>query len=105
MVRPYRGARRWYYYEFPYEERHLDHHKIVAARACFNGDKHMLDAFDEATGIAVITTEMNELICSSRYMPGGDSAGDAMHNTMVGVAFAQAVKVIQVKDPYVTWWD
>ncbi len=99
------GLSNGYYYEFPYEERPLDHHKMVAARACFQGDEHMLNAFDSATGIAIITPEMNELINSSRYVPGGDSSNDAMQNTLVGIAFAQAVKIIDVKDPNVTWWD
>lgn len=88
------------YYSFPYKPgRTLAQYKLDAAWHCFQ-DEHLVERFDEATGIVIITSEMDSIIQSTKYSDRGASC-----RTLIGIAMAQAVETIPFQEPSITWWD
>ena len=51
-----------------------------------------------AEGIAVCSNELYQILISSKNMIGGDSQSDVATNHLVGIAYAQAIKIIKMKD-------
>jgi hypothetical protein len=68
-----------------------------------DADPHTL--LSPAEGVALITPELHEILTSSLYQPGSDSASDAQQSTILGIAVAQAVRIIQFREPEIDWWD